>query len=188
MSTGVIQKKVIVLLGYMGVGKSSIARPLAAFLNWKFLDLDIEISRREGEKISDIFKKKGSSYFRKVEAVLLQEILESKDHTVLALGGGTPCYGENMKLIQQKSLSIYLKMSPEALASRLFLQRKNRPLIANISSKEKLIEYIAIHLLERQNFYLKANKIFEMKEEDNLKDSYHKIYQLVKYHVNKNTK
>lgn len=150
---------IIVLCGYMGSGKSLIANRLSRELNFKFRDLDDEITKVDGRRIPDIFEQKGEIYFRKLEMKVLQECLESKEDTVLALGGGTPCYGQNLKLIQANKnvYSVYLKMQLNALTDRLFEERATRPLIAKFDEKEVLNDYIRKHLFERQFYYFQSD-------------------------------
>lgn len=149
---------IIVLCGYMGSGKSLIANLLSRELNFEFRDLDDEIAKVDGRHIPDIFEQKGEIYFRKLEMKVLQDCLGSKEDTVLALGGGTPCYGQNLKLIQANKnvRSVYLKMQLKALTDRLFEERATRPLIAKFDQKEILNDYIRKHLFERQFYYLQS--------------------------------
>ena len=148
---------IITLLGYMGVGKTTIGEQLAIVLKYQFIDLDAYIEMKELQSVSEVFKTKGEIYFRKQEHFYLQEILSSNKKIVLALGGGTPCYANNMKLISGLgSISFYLQLSPNLLANRLFLEKEKRPLIKNIQSIEKLTEFIGIHLFERQVYYTSA--------------------------------
>ncbi|WKD86721.1 Shikimate kinase [Polaribacter huanghezhanensis] len=143
----------IVLLGYMGSGKTTVARYLAHKLNKTFIDLDVYIEEKEKSSISQLFAVKGEIYFRKQEGHYLKEILESKSDYVLALGGGTPCYGTNMEQIKNSNaFSIYLKASIPFLVNRLEFGKKNRPLIANLNN-EQLLEYIGKHMFERAPFY-----------------------------------
>ncbi|MDD3723627.1 MAG: shikimate kinase, partial [Lutibacter sp.] len=95
----------IVLLGYMASGKSAVGRILSEKLNIQFIDLDSFIEEKEQLSISEIFETKGEIYFRKIEGIYLQELLNSKESTVISLGGGTPCYGNNIDLIENKSNS-----------------------------------------------------------------------------------
>ena len=83
---------IIVLIGYMASGKSTIGRILADKLNYSFIDLDDYIEEKEQTSVSEIFKSKGEIYFRKLETTSLQALLNNKDNLVLSLGGGTPCY------------------------------------------------------------------------------------------------
>jgi len=147
----------ITLLGYMGSGKSTIGVRLAAILGFKFIDLDDFIEKKEQQSVKEIFKIKGEIYFRKIETHYLKEVITQNKNVVLSVGGGTPCYSNNMDLINSEySKSIYLKLTPKSLSSRLFLEKEQRPLISHLKTEEDLLEFIAIHLFERQNFYCQA--------------------------------
>lgn len=146
---------IISLVGYMGSGKSHISKILSDKLNFKLIDLDKEISKRNKLTIPEIFDKKGEIYFRKLERETLEEILASEKSVVLSLGGGTPVYYNNMEIINHNSKSFFLKASVGTLAGRLSKQKEKRPLIANIDD-ENLAEFIAKHLFERNPFYSKA--------------------------------
>ena len=148
-------------MGYMGSGKSTIGNQLATLLNYNFIDLDNYISKQEETSIVDLFDKKGEIYFRKKESYYLKEILNTKDDIVLALGGGTPCYGKNIStLIDNSTVELfYLKLSIPLLAKRLFKKHSTRPLISHLDSEEALNEFIGKHLFERTQYYNKANYI-----------------------------
>lgn len=139
----------------MGSGKSHISKILSEKLNFKLVDLDKEISRRNKLTIPEIFEKKGEIYFRKQERETLEEILATEENLVLSLGGGTPVYYNNMEIINHNSKSVLLRASVGTLSERLSKQKEKRPLIANIS-EENLPEFIAKHLFERNQFYNKA--------------------------------
>lgn len=146
----------IVLLGYMASGKSAVGKVLALALNIKFIDLDEFIEAHEKLSITQIFETKGEIYFRKKEGEYLQELLDSNESFVLSLGGGTPCYGNNMIFIENKSTSFYLKASIDTIFERLKSETSQRPLVATIGT-ENLKEYIAKHLFERAPYYEGAN-------------------------------
>ena len=147
----------IVLLGYMASGKSTIGREISKKLDMKFIDLDDYISKREKRSISEIFKVEGEIYFRKIESLYLGEILNSKDSFILSLGGGTPCYSNNMELIlNSDASSIYIKASIKTLVSRLIAEKNKRPLVADLED-DKLLEFVAKHLFERRFFYEQAS-------------------------------
>jgi len=147
----------IVLLGYMGSGKSSIGLNLGEALNIKSLDLDDYIESQEGTSISNIFKDKGEIYFRKKEAEYLRTLLLDSKEMVLSLGGGTPCYANNMDAINKHTPnSFYLNLSVLTLLNRLSTEKEKRPLIAQLSNDE-LTEFIGKHLFERSFFYTKAS-------------------------------
>ncbi|PWK24523.1 shikimate kinase [Maribacter polysiphoniae] len=146
----------IVLVGYMGSGKSTIGRILANRLNIKFLDLDDHIEAKEGMGIPQLFESKGEIYFRKKENEHLKQILNGTDHFILSTGGGTPCYGNNMEAILEATPNVfYLKVTIPGLIERLAPEKAHRPLIANIPDGE-LPEFIGKHLFERSFFYSMA--------------------------------
>ena len=155
----------IIILGYMGSGKSIIGRELSLKMNKKFVDLDSYIEEKEKDSISNIFQKNGDLYFRKQESKYLKEILSNNTDLVLSVGGGTPCYFDNLDMmILNKNVSFYLKNSNIQLTSRLFNEKNERPLISNISSKEKLLEFVSKHLFEREFFYNSATHKIDCKD------------------------
>lgn len=148
--------KKILILGYMGSGKSVIGKLVAERLQIHFYDLDDLIENRQQMSISEIFQQKGEIYFRKVEHQLFSELIQNKETFVLSLGGGTPCYANNHLLLTgENTASVYLNASIETLYSRLISERQNRPLIANLD-EEEFKEYIAKHLFDRSYFYNQA--------------------------------
>ncbi len=149
---------IVVLMGYMGSGKSTIGKELATVLNYSFLDLDDYIVNREKASISDIFQAKGEIYFRRKESEYLKELVNSSQNLVLALGGGTPCYGKNIDLLTGNSdiALVYLKLSIPFLTKRLFEEREKRPLISHLKSEEELLEFVGKHLFERIQYYSQA--------------------------------
>jgi len=147
----------IVLLGYMASGKSSIGKKISKSLNTSFIDLDDYIIEKKKMSISEIFSEKGEIYFRKIEHQYLKEILENFNDFILSLGGGTPCYANNMELIKQSNTtSIYFLGSVSTLTKRLIKKKAKRPLIASLED-DKIPEFIAKHLFERRFFYEQAN-------------------------------
>jgi len=152
----------IVLIGYMASGKSTIGKYLADRLFFPFLDLDDYIEKQEKKSIANIFKDKGEIYFRQIEHKYLKEILLSKESFVLSLGGGTPCYANNMSLINNSNVSsFYLQSSIKTLVDRLIREKNKRPLVASLEN-EKISEFVAKHLFERGVFYNKANFIINI--------------------------
>ena len=142
--------KKIILVGYMGSGKTTIGKKLNQNLNIEFIDLDAFIETKEGLKISEIFKQKGEIYFRKQENIWFNHLLNENKSLIISLGGGTPCYANNHLHLQDDNvLSFYLKASIETLTSRL-KQNLNRPLLENIND---LNSFIAQHIFERSYFY-----------------------------------
>ena len=146
----------IVLLGYMASGKSTIGKLLSEHLKKSFLDLDEYISQKEELSIPEIFSQKGEIYFRNIEHEYLKEVLENSQEVILSLGGGTPCYANNMELIyEQKAVSIYLRASVPTLTERIVKHKASRPLVAFLTD-EQVPEFIAKHLFERRFFYEQA--------------------------------
>ena len=156
----------IVLLGYMASGKSTIGRHLANKMYLPFIDLDDYIEEQEKNTIKSIFKEKGEIYFRLIEHKYLKEILNSETKCVLSLGGGTPCYADNMTLINKSNaISFYLQSSIKTLVKRLLKENNKRPLIASLDN-EKITEYVAKHLFERRVFYEKANYTIKIDDKE----------------------
>lgn len=148
----------LILMGYMASGKSVIAKYLSKKVGVKNIDLDHYIEHQEGQTIQDIFKNKGEIYFRIIENKYLKELLEEDNEVIIAVGGGTPCYANNIQLIKEKANSIYLKTSIATLLERLLQDQNKRPLVKDIA-KEDLAEFIAKHLFERNDYYDKADQV-----------------------------
>lgn len=150
---------IVVLIGYMASGKSTLGNILADKLNYEFIDLDDYIEKEEKSTVSNIFKLKGEIYFRKMETHYLKELLSGSNNLVLSLGGGTPCYSQNMDVIlnTKNVKSVYLKASIPTLIARLKNEKNNRPLIAHIETDDLLKEFIGKHLFERSQFYSLAH-------------------------------
>ena len=147
----------------MASGKTTIGKVLAEKMNFQFIDLDQYIESKEDMSVPDIFKLKGEIYFRKIEALYLKELIESDIKVIISLGGGTPCYGNNMELLlnSEDAITIYLKASLNELVKRLSKDKQNRPLITHLDSDEALLEFVGKHLFERNQFYNQANYTVE---------------------------
>ncbi|WP_185863431.1 shikimate kinase [Blattabacterium cuenoti] len=145
----------IALIGYMGSGKTTIGKILAERLNFDFYDLDAILVEKEKDSIHDIFKKEGELSFRKREHSMLNKILKQKKKYVLSVGGGTPCFYNNIYLLNKYSNTFYLKTDSYTLFKRLFLEKKTRPLISHLSKNELFI-FIMKHLSKRVYFYEKS--------------------------------
>ncbi|MDC1195612.1 shikimate kinase [Flavobacteriaceae bacterium] len=148
---------IVVLLGYMGSGKSTVGQILAKNLDFNFLDLDHYIEQNQKVTISEIFKAKGEIVFRKLESEAVKHLCSQSDKLVLALGGGTPCYADTMSFLVQHPnvITVALNISVKNLSERLVKEKASRPLIANIKD-EDISEFIAKHLFERSFFYNQA--------------------------------
>lgn len=149
----------IVLIGYMGSGKSTVGKVLAKQLEIDFIDFDNYIETKEERSIPEIFQQKGEVYFRNKEGQYLGELLSENPKAVVSLGGGTPCFGNNMQTIVEASPNVfYLKLSVDKLISRLQPEKAYRPLIKDIADQD-LNEFIRKHLFERNFYYLQASHI-----------------------------
>ncbi|MCK9167157.1 MAG: AAA family ATPase [Bacteroidales bacterium] len=143
------------VIGYMGSGKTTLAKKLAKKLDLPFNDLDQCLEQKLKQNIPAIFSEKGELFFRKQERKLLHTF---NNHTpeIISTGGGTPCYYDNMEWMKAHGVTLYLKLPPKALAKRLQESKIQRPLLENIGNK---IAYIEQHLSEREVFYNQAEII-----------------------------
>lgn len=149
----------IYLVGYMGSGKSTTGKRLASKLNYRFVDLDRLIESTYKTSIPLLFEKYDEHAFRLLEQSALKNTLTGT-RTVIATGGGAPCFFDNMDVMNRNGFTIYLKMTPGALAYRLKHARKRRPLLENINEAE-LQEHISHNLEEREKYYKKAQLIVD---------------------------
>ncbi len=145
------------LIGFMGVGKTTIGKQLAIQHNTNFIDIDKEIEKKTNDTISNIFQKKGEIYFRQLETITLKSLTKKN---IVACGGGIPIYNNNMNFIKKSGTSIYLKASNNELVSRISKNPKNRPLIQNKSNKT-LKKFIETTLEKREKFYKMADHTIE---------------------------
>lgn len=146
----------IILVGYMGAGKSTIGPLLAQELGYDYIDLDQLIEEHEVKSIPEIFEAKGEIFFRRIEHQMLKKTLNKHSNIVLSLGGGTPCYANNHELYQRPDCkSIYLKASISTLKTRLDQDNTPRPLLQQMSIMEKE-DFITKQLFERSFFYYQA--------------------------------
>jgi len=151
--------KKIVLVGYMGSGKSTIGKILSEKTGIPFFDLDEIIEKNTQKTISELFLEIGEIKFRKLEHETLNHFLATQFSFILSLGGGTPCYANNhLQLLKEGITSVYLKASLQELIRRLEPEKKHRPLIAS-KDGEDFQEFIAKHLFERSYFYNQAKYV-----------------------------
>lgn len=144
----------IYLVGYMGSGKSTLGRKLAQVNACHFIDLDKYIEERHCQTVPQIFAKEGEPAFREKERTALLEVSEFSD-VVVATGGGAPCFFDNMALMNDTGITIFLDIAPEILARRLKISKTERPLIKG-KSPEELERFIAENLAKRRPFYEQA--------------------------------
>ena len=148
--------KKVILIGYMAVGKTKIAKLLSEKMAVKHVDLDNLIEKKTNLTVSELFKQKGEIYFRKVEHEIFKEVIQNNDNLIISTGGGTPCYANNYLFLNgNNSISIYLNASLPVILDRLKSEKITRPLVAN-QSQEELKEFVAKHLFERSYFYNQA--------------------------------
>ena len=159
----------IILIGYMGSGKTTVGKALSKETGMMFYDLDWYIESRMRKTVSQIFAEKGEEGFRKIEYNMLHEVAEFED-VIISCGGGTPCFFDNMDYLNQQGDVVYLKATPETLYKHLLMAKVERPLLKDKTSEE-LIAYITEHLKEREPFYGKARHILDV----NVLDNYDKI-------------
>jgi len=144
----------IILIGYMGAGKTTIGKVLAREMGLEFYDLDNYIEDRFHQKIPEIFAEKGEAGFRDIERKMLHEVAEF-ENIVLSCGGGTPCFFDNMDYMNTRGETIFLDAQPAVLKEHLMMGKTVRPLIQGKSSEE-LIAYIEDSLQKRLPYYRKA--------------------------------
>lgn len=153
------KKNIIYLTGFMTSGKSTIGPILANVLGWSFFDLDKVLEKKENMSVVDIFETKGEDYFRNIEMNTLAE-LSGKDRVVVSLGGGTVANDQNLQLIKNSGILVYLKVSPEILYKRL-KNKIDRPLFKDLVLGEKsendFVERIKELLEKREGNYKQAD-------------------------------
>ncbi len=150
--------KRIFLVGYMGVGKTTLGKRLAKALDLTFVDLDAYIEQRMHQRVSELFAQYGEAGFREIEQRLLQEVSDF-DNIVLATGGGAPCFYDNMEVMNRSGVTIFLDASPQTLWKRLKTSHNKRPLIQN-KSDEELLNFINDSLSQRVPYYTQAQLHF----------------------------
>lgn len=141
----------------MGSGKSTVAKKMATLLNYQLIDLDTYIENEQQETIAELFESAGEKKFREIEHCTLKKLMFNKN-TIIACGGGTPCYFNNVELMNLHGITIYIQMEAEALVKRLINAKNKRPLIANKSETELSI-FVNEQLNVRSAFYEQAHYI-----------------------------
>jgi shikimate kinase len=152
----------IFLIGFMGSGKSTYGKRIAAGLSYQFIDLDKAIEHGEGISIAEIFAQQGEAAFRRIEAATLKQI--TGPHKLIACGGGTPCFEDNMDYMLKHGRVVYLKANAGILSTRLIKNNGGRPLLAD-KTEEEIKAFVSSKLAEREAYYNKANIIFNAQEE-----------------------
>ena len=151
--------KRIILIGYMGAGKTTLGKVLARELNLEFIDLDWYIENRFHQSVSQLFATRGEEGFRQIERNLLHEVAEF-ENVIISSGGGTPCFFDNMEYMNTQGLTVYLKASPETLRTHLRMGKQRRPLVAG-KNDEELDAFIRESLDKREPYYNQAQIVFD---------------------------
>lgn len=146
----------VYIMGFMGSGKSTVGKKLASILERNFVDLDAEIEKQKGKKVASIFDQKGEAYFRKLEQNILYQL--NTKNSVISVGGGTPCFFDNLSFMKSHGTTIYLHLSEDALFQRLKSAKTQRPLIAGLE-EEELKTFINQKLKEREAYYQQAELV-----------------------------
>ena len=170
----------IILIGYMGAGKTTVGKALSKELGIIFYDLDWYIENRMRKSVSQIFAERGEEGFRKMEHNMLHEVAEFED-VIISCGGGTPCFFDNMDYMNQQGQTVYLKATPEVLYKHLLMGKGERPLLKG-KRPEELITFIREQLEKREPFYSKAKYTLDVSLLDNydkIKTSVEKIRELL---------
>jgi len=159
----------IVIIGYMGAGKTTVGKALAKAIGVPFYDLDWYIESRMRKTVPQIFAERGEEGFRQLEYNMLHEVAEFED-VIISCGGGTPCFFDNMDYLNSMGETIYLKATPDVLFKHLKMGKVERPLLKN-KTPEEMQEFIKNQLASREPFYNKAKHTLDV----NLLDTYEKI-------------
>ncbi len=154
----------IFLVGYMACGKSTIGRKLNKKLNVKLYDTDKEIVVAEGTSVAEIFDTKGEEYFREVENKVIKSLIDNNVDAVISTGGGAPIWGDNMQMMNEAGLTIYLSRTADNIARRISQHgREKRPKLRGLSDSE-LIEVMQKGIAERDDRYREARLVIEANE------------------------
>ena len=159
----------IIIIGYMGAGKTTVGKALAKALGLDFYDLDWYIESRMRKTVPQLFAERGESGFREIEHRLLHEVAEFED-VVISCGGGTPCFFDNIDYMNQQGETVYLKATPDVLYGHLKMGRTVRPLLLN-KTPDEVKDFVSRQLAEREPFYTKAKHVIDV----SLMDNYEKI-------------
>lgn len=163
----------ILLIGYMGAGKTTIGKVLSDEMNIPFYDLDWYIEARMHRNIKQLFEERGEEGFRKIEQAMLHEVAKN-ENVIIACGGGTPCFFDNMDYMNRQGTTVYLKAIPEVLYAHLKMGKIIRPLLLG-KTEEEIGQLIVRQVAERESYYLKAEYVLNI----NLLNSAEKIKEAV---------
>jgi shikimate kinase len=145
-------KNLVFLMGMPGCGKSTFGSKLAKKLNFNFFDLDDFIEKKENKSIFSIFSDEGEIYFRKIETTYLNEIISQNLQAVISLGGGTPCFNNNLDNINKNGISIYFEAPLKLLSDRIIAAKQIRPMFKGLN-QEEVIQKLNDLIEKRKLFY-----------------------------------
>ena len=163
----------IFLIGYMGAGKTTLGKAFARAMGLTFVDLDWYIEERYHKTVSQIFAERGEDGFRELEKRMLHEASDF-ENVVISVGGGTPCFFDNMDYMNQVGETVFLDVDNQVLFRRLKVAKQQRPLLAN-KTDEELMAFIQEALEKRLPHYTKAKHVFN----GELLENRHQIQQSV---------
>ncbi|MDB5223407.1 MAG: shikimate kinase [Chitinophagaceae bacterium] len=157
----------IFLTGFMGSGKTYWGKKWADASGFQFVDVDEIVEQEQGKTIANIFAQDGEEHFRNLETNVLRR-LNNRNNIIVATGGGTPCFNDNISWMNENGTAVYLQSSAENILKRLISEKEKRPLIKNLQDEE-LLFYITEKIKEREPFYKQAEIILNV---DNLAHNY----------------
>ncbi len=159
----------IIIIGYMGAGKTTVGKALSREMGIPFYDLDWYIESRMRKTVAQIFASEGEEGFRRIEHNMLHEVAEFED-VIISCGGGTPCFFDNMEYLNRQGETIYLKATPDVLLGHLKMGKVVRPLLAG-KTDDEMRQFIVEQLGKRETFYNKARHTLDV----NMLDNYEKV-------------
>lgn len=159
----------IIIIGYMGAGKTTVGKALSKELGIPFYDLDWYIESRMRKTVAQIFAERGEEGFRQIERNMLHEVAEF-ENVIISCGGGTPCFFDNMEYMNIQAETVYLQASPEVLYGHLSMGKTVRPLLVG-KTKDELLVFIREQLQKRDPYYLQAKHVLNV----DLMENYEKI-------------
>lgn len=169
--------KPIFLIGYMGSGKSTLGYALSKATGLTFIDLDTYIENRYRKSVRDIFAERGEDGFRKIEKSMLAEVCNFED-VIVACGGGTPCFFDNMDVMNSHGTTVLLDTSIDTLHRRLCHGKAKRPLIASLSDDE-LKTFIDTALNQRKPHYCRAKHSFHSDQLDDIRQIHRSVNEFI---------
>lgn len=159
----------IILIGFMGSGKTHWGKQVAHRLQLPFFDLDEELVKAEGQSVTDIFAAFGEEHFRLREKATLERLVEEHESLVLSCGGGTPCFFNNIDYMKKEGIVVWLNTQVDVLLQRLLKEKAKRPLIKDIDDDE-LRSYIIRKLNERRMYYEQADVTLDKEDAISMND------------------